>query len=204
MSARTSGERAAAVLIATLPGATLWHEGQFTGRRTRLPAFLDRRPDEPPDAELRAFHERLLAAVHRSGMRGGRWRLLECAGRPDNATHRNLVASGWVGPAGRFVTVVNLELQGEISGLSRSVSNLGSSVGTALAGTVLVADPAFGAYAAAMIVLGVIGLGGLGAATLLPRGKGVPRPHGELAVSTLVRTQQRARDMEPVPARVQS
>ncbi|MFC8515234.1 MFS transporter [Streptomyces sp. NPDC057257] len=62
--------------------------------------------------------------------------------------------------------------QGEISGLSRSVSNLGSSVGTAVAGTILVADPAFGAYAAAMIVLGVIGLGGLGTAALLPRGKG--------------------------------
>ncbi|MFE0256680.1 MFS transporter [Streptomyces sp. NPDC059010] len=61
------------------------------------------------------------------------------------------------------------EQQGEISGLSRSVSNLGSSVGTAVAGTILVADPAFGAYAAAMIVLGVIGLGGLGTAALLPR-----------------------------------
>ena len=30
------------------------------------------------------------------------------------------------------------ELQGEISGLSRSVSNLGSSLGTAIAGTILV------------------------------------------------------------------
>ena len=30
-------------------------------------------------------------------------------------------------------------LQGEISGLSRSVSNLGSSFGTAIAGTILVA-----------------------------------------------------------------
>jgi len=28
-------ERAAAVAIATLPGATLWHEGQFEGRRVR-------------------------------------------------------------------------------------------------------------------------------------------------------------------------
>ncbi|MDC0770549.1 MFS transporter [Streptomyces sp. HD] len=70
------------------------------------------------------------------------------------------------------------EQQGEISGLSRSVSNLGSSVGTAVAGTILVADPAFGAYAAAMIVLGVIGLGGLGAAALLPR-RAVPAARTE-------------------------
>nr|WP_306317416.1 MULTISPECIES: MFS transporter [unclassified Streptomyces] len=60
------------------------------------------------------------------------------------------------------------DLQGEISGLSRSVSNLGSSVGTALAGTILVADPAVGPYAVALVVLAAIGLGGLGAAALLP------------------------------------
>ncbi|MFJ9598002.1 MFS transporter [Streptomyces virginiae] len=63
------------------------------------------------------------------------------------------------------------EQQGEISGLSRSVSNLGSSLGTAIAGTILVAGLSSGAYAAAMTVLGVIGLAGLAAAALLPRGQ---------------------------------
>ena len=61
------------------------------------------------------------------------------------------------------------DLQGEISGLSRSVSNLGSSLGTAIAGTILVAGLTDRAYAAAMIVLAVIGLVGLVAAALLPR-----------------------------------
>ncbi|MFI2348446.1 MFS transporter [Streptomyces sp. NPDC019443] len=61
------------------------------------------------------------------------------------------------------------EQQGEISGLSRSVSNLGSSLGTAVAGTILVSGLTTGAYAAAMITLAVIGLGGLAAAILLPR-----------------------------------
>jgi MFS family permease len=61
-------------------------------------------------------------------------------------------------------------LQGEISGLSRSVSNLGSSLGTAIAGTILVAGLTTHAYGAAMIVLAVIGLVGLAAAILLPRG----------------------------------
>ncbi|MEB8337163.1 alpha-amylase family protein [Streptomyces endophyticus] len=101
-------ERAAAALIATLPGATLWHEGQFTGRRVQLPVFLDRRPDEPVDDELRSFHERLLSAVHHSGMRTGSWRLLDCAGWPDNDSAAALIASCWTGPAGRFLTVVNL------------------------------------------------------------------------------------------------
>jgi MFS family permease len=62
------------------------------------------------------------------------------------------------------------ELQGEISGLSRSISNLGSSFGTAIAGTILVSVVALGtrSYAVAMIVLALFGLVGLGAALLLP------------------------------------
>jgi hypothetical protein len=62
------------------------------------------------------------------------------------------------------------ELQGEISGLSRSISNLGSSFGTAIAGTILVAavSRGNGAYAWAMASLVVFGLIGLGAAMLLP------------------------------------
>ncbi|MGP3770635.1 MFS transporter [Streptomyces sp. SDT5-1] len=63
------------------------------------------------------------------------------------------------------------DLQGEISGLSRSISNLGSSVGTALAGTILVANPAVGPYATALAVLAAIGLVGLGAAAMLPKGR---------------------------------
>ncbi|MFE7934071.1 MFS transporter [Streptomyces sp. NPDC057456] len=66
--------------------------------------------------------------------------------------------------------------QGEISGLSRSVSNLGSSFGTAIAGTILVAGLSKGAYAAAMISLAVLGLGGLAAAALLPPETGTGNP----------------------------
>jgi MFS family permease len=61
--------------------------------------------------------------------------------------------------------------QGEISGLSRSVSNLGSSLGTAIAGTILVAGITATpgrAYALAMAALAVIGLVGLVAAVMLP------------------------------------
>ncbi|MFE7168130.1 MFS transporter [Streptomyces sp. NPDC057616] len=79
------------------------------------------------------------------------------------------------------------EEQGEISGLSRSVSNLGSSFGTAIAGTILVSGLTKGAYAAAMITIAVIGLVGLVAAARLPRDAGrapaqaprsaTPEPH---------------------------
>jgi MFS family permease len=67
--------------------------------------------------------------------------------------------------------------QGEISGLSRSVSNLGSSFGTAIAGTILVSDLASGnrSYVLAMIVLEGLALVGLVFALLLPK---TPVPQG--------------------------
>jgi predicted MFS family arabinose efflux permease len=59
--------------------------------------------------------------------------------------------------------------QGEISGVSRSISNLGSSFGTAIAGTILVSDLVGNrSYIAAMIVLAALGLVGLLVARRLP------------------------------------
>jgi MFS family permease len=74
------------------------------------------------------------------------------------------------------------ELQGEISGLSRCVSNLGSSLGAAIAGTLLVAEltrTPERSYALAMIVLGLLSLVGLVAAVKLPTQLSVSvSPHG--------------------------
>ena len=67
-------------------------------------------------------------------------------------------------------------LQGEISGLSRSVSNLGSTLGVAIGGTILVsglADPKR-SYGVAMLVMAFIGFIGLGAAVMLPTAKRTP------------------------------
>jgi MFS family permease len=59
--------------------------------------------------------------------------------------------------------------QGEISGLSRAISNLGSTLGTGIAGTILVSSLDDTSYAAAMIVLAALALVGLGAALKLPQ-----------------------------------
>ena len=114
-------ERAAAVAIATLPGATLWHEGQFEGRRVRPPVFLSRRPGERPDPDLVGWYWRLLATVASHQVRAGAWQLLEVGGWPDNDSCRNLLAWSWSADgagggaaddaadgAGRHVVVVNL------------------------------------------------------------------------------------------------
>ncbi|XER99963.1 hypothetical protein HEP87_02760 [Streptomyces sp. S1D4-11] len=98
-------ERAAAVAVATLPGATLWHEGQFEGRRVRPPVFLSRRPQEPADVSLRDFYGRLLTAV--APVREGDWQLLPCTGWPDNDTHHNLLAWSWTVSQDRYLVVIN-------------------------------------------------------------------------------------------------
>jgi MFS family permease len=72
------------------------------------------------------------------------------------------------------------EEQGEISGLSRSISNLGSSMGTAIVGSVLVAAAINGRqYAAALFTMVIFTLIGLGAAMLLPASGIMPGRAGE-------------------------
>jgi Alpha amylase, catalytic domain len=107
-------QRAAAVAIATLPGGTMWHEGQFEGRRVRPPVFLQRRPDEPLDEELASWYRGLLATVADRRVRMGDWQLLDAEGWPDNQSYRDLIAWSWTpGSADdkggyRHVIVVNL------------------------------------------------------------------------------------------------
>ena len=103
-------EQAEAVAIATLPGATLWHEGQFEGRTVRPPVFLARRPVEVPDQALAAWYRRMIAAVGADRVRTGDWRLLEVTGWADNASCEALLAWSWAGADGvpPHLVVVNL------------------------------------------------------------------------------------------------
>jgi Alpha amylase, catalytic domain len=96
-------ERAAAVIVATLPGATLWYEGQLSGRKVRVPVFLARRQAEPVDRRLLSFYERLLARAERPGQ----WQLAPCEGWPDNQSAERLLAWTWTSGADRRLVVVN-------------------------------------------------------------------------------------------------
>ncbi len=98
-------ERAAAVVMSTLQGARLYHDGQLEGFRTRLPVQLGRAPDEPPDHGLRAFYERLLRAI--AGTSDPRdWRLCDCTGWSDDS-HHQLLAWCWSNSHARHLVVVN-------------------------------------------------------------------------------------------------
>jgi len=99
--------RAAAVAMLTLTGAKLLHEGQFEGRKVRLPVFLARRPEEPVDQDLVVFYTHLLQAVNEDVFRNGEWRLCERGGWPDNQSCMNILAWCWVANDTRYLVVIN-------------------------------------------------------------------------------------------------
>jgi hypothetical protein len=101
-------ERAAAVVMSTVPGARLFYEGQFEGRKVRPPVFLDRRPEEPVDRDMKAFYAKLLKATHNPLLREGQWRLCERTGWPDNSSFQSLVAWSWTLGENRCLVAGNL------------------------------------------------------------------------------------------------
>lgn len=64
---------AAAVAMATLPGARLFHEGQLDGRKIRVPVHLVRRPHEPQRPGIQRFYASLLETLQHIDLGKGEW-----------------------------------------------------------------------------------------------------------------------------------
>jgi hypothetical protein len=102
--------QAAAIVSYFAPGLRLFHQGQLEGARVRLPVHLRRGPAEPPDPDIVAFYDSLLAALRRGrAFREGSWSFIApqsaWAGNP---TAGDLVAYAWGGPnGGSYVVAVN-------------------------------------------------------------------------------------------------
>jgi glycosidase len=100
-------ERAAAVVVTTLPGARLIHDGQLDGRKIRTPVFLARRAPEPKNYELDLFYRALLKIIHTNLFHEGEWRLCERWGWVDNPSYQNILAWTWRYNDQRALVVVN-------------------------------------------------------------------------------------------------
>jgi hypothetical protein len=107
--------RACAVAISSVPGAKLYHHGQFEGARIKLPVQLGRRPAEPIDRDLLAFYDRLMAVLVEPVFRQGDWALCARRGWPDNRTFENLVCCAWRHDGDHRWIIVNLS-QGPAQG----------------------------------------------------------------------------------------
>ena len=101
--------QAAAVVTFLGPGLRFFHQGQFEGRKKRISPHLCRAPEEPLDANLKEFYDRLLTVLKHPVVRDGRWQLCECLSAWDgNWTWDSLIAFAWQNDAGdRLVSVVN-------------------------------------------------------------------------------------------------
>ncbi|MDX2161188.1 MAG: alpha-amylase family glycosyl hydrolase [bacterium] len=100
----------AATLITTLPGATLLHEGQLSGRTVKLPVQIKRWPDEPLHPGLELYYQRLLREVRHPLYHEGNFFLfhVNSSGGGD-PSHHNLLAYGWyIHGQGFRLIVVNL------------------------------------------------------------------------------------------------
>ncbi len=100
----TAGQhRAAAVIAYCCPGMRFFHDGQFEGRRKRIPVQLGRGPRETVDPALRDFYMRLLSELPQ-----GEWKLLEPAAAWDgNRTWENFIAYAWTGGERQWLIAVN-------------------------------------------------------------------------------------------------
>jgi hypothetical protein len=97
---------AAAVAISTLPGLRFYHDGQFEGRRVRVPVQLGRSLNEPPDDAVASYYRRLLDIVRRSVFHDGAWKLR--AVNPLDESSPQILAWDWrLGPE-LILVVVNL------------------------------------------------------------------------------------------------
>ena len=89
--------RAAAMASATLPGIRMFHDGQFEGRRARVPVQMVRGPAEPPDESLRDFYRRLVSLAATPSLQRGSFAMV--AAEPDPAhrddSYTGIVAWAW-------------------------------------------------------------------------------------------------------------
>ncbi len=101
--------RAAAVLTFLCPGLHFFHDGQFEGRKKKVPVHLSRRPDEPIDPVLHEFYELLLACVNHPAVRHGHWSLLEStAAWEGNWTSNCFICFAWAeSPQKRLLVIAN-------------------------------------------------------------------------------------------------
>ena len=72
----------------SLPGARLFHEGQFEGRKVRCRYFWADGRRSPSTRIASTFYAKLLAAINAPIFRDGEWRLCGCSGWPDNQSFR--------------------------------------------------------------------------------------------------------------------
>jgi hypothetical protein len=81
-------------VVATAPGLRFFYDGQFEGKRAKVPVQLGRWPDEPADPHIAAVLDRVLAFAADAAFTDGAWKLPHVGDAGDD-THHSIVALLW-------------------------------------------------------------------------------------------------------------
>jgi hypothetical protein len=101
--------QAAITLSALLPGMTLFHEGQFEGRRLKLPVQLGKRPSEAASAHTVSFYRDLLRELQQPHYHQGVFmKLGTLPSVGEDRDHEQWICFAWVWQGELRIVVVNL------------------------------------------------------------------------------------------------
>ncbi len=98
--------KAASLLMATLPGASMFYEGQWEGRKLRNNVLLSRRQNETSNTEILNFYKKIIPLAEKISSRG-EWQLLSANGWQDNQSCKNIIAYSWHLEKKKYLIVVN-------------------------------------------------------------------------------------------------
>ena len=100
--------KAAAVIISTILGMHFYHDGQFEGRKIKLPVQLGREPEEAMCDEIKEFYNNLLKITSQEFFKHGKWELLQPVySWETNTSFKNILAWEWSLQREKRIVVVN-------------------------------------------------------------------------------------------------
>lgn len=100
--------KAAAVIISTVKGMRFYHDGQFEGKKAKIPMQLGREPNEKVNEHMKEFYTTLLNITNEKVFKQGEWEMAAPESSwNDNESHKNLVAFHWQLNSKRRLVVVN-------------------------------------------------------------------------------------------------
>ncbi len=97
--------KVAAVLVLSLPGMGLIHEGQMKGYKIKVPVQLKRRKIEEKNTQLFNFYQKILQIIGNNNIKAGQWEL--CEGTEDE----KIISYHWWDKSGEYLIVINMSNQ---------------------------------------------------------------------------------------------
>ena len=129
--------KAAAIVISTIQGAALFHDGQFGGKKIRLPVQLGREPNEEINNSLIEFYDNLLDIIDHPVFIEGSWSLITPIQLDQDFTYQNILSWEWRLGNEKRIVVINYSdssaycrIKFDVKGKQRSVTLLDLLDGT--------------------------------------------------------------------------